>query len=191
VAVIRFRSAAAWTALLLVSCSGGDDGPPSLLTESSLDGDWRPAVTSSGTSLPICGEAFPSRDGEETTHRVDLLSQPDEHTLVAHEIIQYQDGDAAEAAMAVVDAPGCSAFTRPDGSDTASVQVEEVDLRGHDDTAALQLVVTWADRSGQGYVVTATRYGRNVSHLIVDALQGGVPSEETITGILDAVESSR
>lgn len=184
------RVGLATVALALVACSDAGQDQPALLTEQNLDGEWRD-VTTEAESQAICDQAVPSREGADSATRVQLLSEPDQRTLVIHELIEYRTSEAAEAAISTVSAAAeCAEFTRADGDSTAAVQVDEIDVPGHGETVALQLLIMWADGTGQGYLVTATQYGNTVSYLTVDAVQGGVPGTDDAATFLDAVESS-
>lgn len=177
------------TSLCIPACSENDAAPPSLLSASSLTGDWRELPQEDSAPLLLCGRQVPSQSEMDFSERSQLLSEPDQSSLVTHELIKYSSEQAAlQAVETFVSSAECTGFTQPDGDGVATMTVSDDVVAGYSDTEVISLLYEWADGSGQGAVMTATRHDDTVSYLTIDAVQGGVPRDNLVASILGVAE---
>jgi hypothetical protein len=167
--------------------------PPGLLRPDLLPGDWTTSEASR-TEPEFCGVPERSHDGAVDFEAAALLLQTSEAnaTAVDHEIVRYRSEAQAEAAVAAFRslADVCAHSTRTGETGKSDLTIERAPLLGHPMTAALELLVQWDDGSGQGARLTATRYRTFVSFVSIDAVQGGIPSDDWVLTILSAVPTS-
>ena len=166
---------------------------PVLLTPDDLVGAWRSEPLDRTPIAPICDVDLGNIGGMVRSEEVELFSQEEHGGVVTHRLLEYSGSSTAASLMhAIADlGTSCKIYLRPDPPlGDARVTVESLDLPEHPDAVGLRLLVEWADGTGQGWCLAATRSGPYVHLVSVDAVQGGIPTDESVSEVLTAIRSS-
>ena len=192
-------------ALLLAACADDAEStptttslsetPPALVRASRLPGTWVTLPDHDAERLPICGLEVPSTAGQQHSEEVSLMSTPDERTVLGHQLIEYEHEAAAESAVDRLRTIGatCDHYARSEPVEGGTVEIDVVPLTlpGHPLTQGLQFLLMFEDGTGVAWDLTATAFGSTVSYVSVQAVQGGIPEDEFVSDLLDAVHRPR